>query len=286
MKDIPVRKIKSKQIAPNDITGQLHVKQIDSNGMDQRIHRHDFYYMLIINKGEGKHTIDFKSYEVNHQSIFVLRPGQVHELMLKPGVSGYMIQFSSDFYTPYTEVSQILWRNVKYKTVHQPGAEAFQCLYEMSTIIYREFTGRKTGCIEVIKAALEMLLIQLGRSNTEPGDQLSEISYAQDYLDQFLNLLDANIRTHKRASYYAAALHLSVYQLNAILRKTIDSTTSDAINERIILEAKRYLMATSDQITEIAYFLGYSDVSYFIRFFKKRVGMSPEVFRNMSKSTT
>jgi YesN/AraC family two-component response regulator len=57
-------------------------------------------------------------------------------------------------------------------------------------------------------------------------------------------------------------------------------TASELINEYIILEAKRYLLATPNQIKEIADQLGYEDVSYFIRFFRKQTGYSPEAFRH------
>ena len=78
-------------------------------------------------------------------------------------------------------------------------------------------------------------------------------------------------------------LNLSTYQLNAITKTTLGKTCSDLINEYIILESKRYLLATSNQVNQIAYHLGYEDVSYFIRFFKKHTGYSPETFRHNSK---
>jgi AraC-like DNA-binding protein len=74
-------------------------------------------------------------------------------------------------------------------------------------------------------------------------------------------------------------MNLSSYQLNAITKKTLGKTCSQLINEYILLEAKRYLLATSEQVNQIADHLGYEDVSYFIRFFKKNTGHSPEAFR-------
>jgi AraC-like DNA-binding protein len=75
-------------------------------------------------------------------------------------------------------------------------------------------------------------------------------------------------------------MNLSHYQLNEITKVTVGKTASELINEHIILEAKRYLLATSNQIKDIADHLGYEDVSYFIRFFKKQSGYSPESFRH------
>jgi AraC family transcriptional activator of pobA len=42
---------------------------------------------------------------------------------------------------------------------------------------------------------------------------------------------------------------------------------------------KRCLLATSNQVNQTAYRLGYDDVSYFTRFFKKQSGYSPDAFR-------
>jgi len=78
-------------------------------------------------------------------------------------------------------------------------------------------------------------------------------------------------------------MNLSPYQLNEITKSSIGKTASELINEHIILEAKRYLLATPNQIKDIADHLGYEDTSYFIRFFKKHTGHSPEAFRHNFK---
>jgi AraC-like DNA-binding protein len=91
--------------------------------------------------------------------------------------------------------------------------------------------------------------------------------------------MEAHISKLKQVSQYAEMLHLSSYQLNAITKSMLGKTCSAMIDEHIILESKRYLLATSGQVNQIAYQLGYEDVSYFIRFFKKHTGYSPEAFR-------
>jgi AraC family transcriptional regulator, transcriptional activator of pobA len=59
----------------------------------------------------------------------------------------------------------------------------------------------------------------------------------------------------------------------------LGKTAADLIDDHILLESKRYLLASSNQVNQIAYRLGYDDVSYFIRFFKKHTGHTPEMFR-------
>jgi AraC family transcriptional activator of pobA len=132
----------------------------------------------------------------------------------------------------------------------------------------------------VIKASLHIFFIELIRNRKSKKDSNSVNPYAQEQLEKFLELLEAHISNSKQTSHYAAMLSLSLYQLNAITRATLGKTCSELINECIILESKRYLLATPSQVNQIASYLGYEDVSYFIRFFKKHTGYTPEVFRN------
>ena len=95
--------------------------------------------------------------------------------------------------------------------------------------------------------------------------------------------METNITNNKQVSQYADMLNISTYQLNAITKTSLNKTPSELINEYIILESKRQLLATSNQVNQIADHLGYDDISYFIRFFKKHTEYSPEAFRNNFK---
>ena len=50
------------------------------------------------------------------------------------------------------------------------------------------------------------------------------------------------------------------------------------ISERTILEVKRMLIYSKLNVTQIGEQLGYFDNSYFVRFFKKNVGITPFAF--------
>ena len=51
------------------------------------------------------------------------------------------------------------------------------------------------------------------------------------------------------------------------------------IRQRVLTEAKRQLVFTTEPIHEIAYDLGFSDPSHFARFFRKQTGTTPQDFR-------
>ena len=79
---------------------------------------------------------------------------------------------------------------------------------------------------------------------------------------------------------YAKKMNLTTYQLNAITKEALGKTCSEVISDGVVLEAKRRLLATATQVSQIAWDLGYEDVSYFIRFFKRHTAFTPEAFRN------
>ena len=108
-------------------------------------------------------------------------------------------------------------------------------------------------------------------------------SYTQERFEELTELIEKNIATHKQVSQYADLMHMSAYQLNSITKASVNKSASELITDQVLLEAKRYLLATSDQVKEIADTLGYEDISYFIRFFKKQTGYSPEAYRQNFK---
>ena len=208
-----------------------------------------------------------------------MRPGQVHQLVLQAESTGYLLQFRDEFYFPKNKASNQLLRKASDIDHYQLASDGFKRLLSILTYIFQESVGRSERFEEVIKANLDILFIELiRRQGSKPTEKVS--LYLQERLDKFLELLETHIFTHKQVAQYAEMLNLSAYQLNAIAKATLGKTWSELINEHIILEAKRCLLGTSNQINKTAYRLGYEDVSYFIRFFKKHTGYSPEAFRN------
>jgi AraC family transcriptional activator of pobA len=286
-KNIPIRHIKATQ-NESDFFASFSIRELHDllagKDMIQEIHRHDYFFILALKKGNGNHEIDFTSYRVGDHSVFFMRPGQVHRLSLTAGSKGYLIEFKTDFYHPQDKLSIQLLRKAGHKNYRQFDPTGFKKLQDLFTIIFQEYTNKQENYQEVIKANLGIFFIELSRRGQPPINGKDNINYySQERLEEFLELIETRIAQHKQVSDYAEILNLSPFQLNAITKATLGKTGSELINEFIILEAKRYLLATSNQITQIAYQLGYEDVSYFIRFFKKRTGLSPEVFRRNFK---
>ncbi len=285
IKHIPVRNINSAQ---EPTTGRFSIRKVQDflGGSDlmHELHRHNFFFMLAIQTGEGLHEIDFTPHKVMDRTIFLLRPGQVHQLQLKAGATGYLMEFDKTFYYPSDKASAQRLRKANSKNccLLEPGR--FERLYTVLSNIFGEYTNKQTSYQDAIKANLELFYIEFIRQSHDPKNVETPVNfYAQERYEEFTALLETHVSTHKQVSQYTDLMILSPYQLNEITKTAVGKTASELINEHIILEAKRYLLATRNQIKDVADQLGYEDVSYFIRFFKKHTGYSPDAFRKNFK---
>lgn len=275
--NIPIRHMNQSAKEP-DFSEGFHIRSItdllQGQDMIQELHRHDFFYLLVLNKGAGQHEIDFVPYPIADDSFFFMRPGQVHRIILKADSTGYLIQFSTDFC--YTDSKNL--RKSSQVNHRKVSGDASQRLMKVLDQINQEYLSKLQEFEVVIRANMDILFIELNRQDHNSLVTKTD-TYLQEKLTHFQELLEKHALTHLQVSEYADLLHLSLYQLNTMTKTLLGKTSSELINEHIILEAKRFLLATSNQVNQIAYGLGYTDVSYFIRFFKKHTGYSPEAFR-------
>ena len=83
----------------------------------------------------------------------------------------------------------------------------------------------------------------------------------------------------RTANAFAERLAVHVNHLNKVLKEQTGHTTTKLINGRILQEAKILLKHSDRSVSEIAYSLGFEELSYFSNFFKKQTTMAPIDFR-------
>jgi AraC-like DNA-binding protein len=73
---------------------------------------------------------------------------------------------------------------------------------------------------------------------------------------------------------------VSANTLNQTAKEVLGKTAKELISEKIIQEAKKLLKYATDDISEIAYYIGFEEPTHFIRFFKKQTSTTPKEYRN------
>lgn len=239
-------------------------------------HKHDFYMILVIDKGKGTHTIDFKEHQVKDKMIFFLAPGQAHQWHLDPGTTGFQLMFSAKFLLPGNQ--RFPFFNLTADPVFHLNEWQYLELTQELQAMKKEADHAGELSIELLQSRLQVVMLLLKRWYTV---LLQEQEFTPDnrIINNFLSLLETHYTTNSEVSFYASELSVTPNYLNQVCRKKSGITAGDYIRDRILLEAKRLLTLTHLDIKEIAYTLGFNDTSYFSRFFRKYTDVSPQEFR-------
>ncbi|MGO4294373.1 helix-turn-helix domain-containing protein [Chitinophaga sp. RAB17] len=100
-------------------------------------------------------------------------------------------------------------------------------------------------------------------------------------VEKFKTLVSKNLYEHRSVTYYASLLHITPNHLNKLIKKNTGMPAISLINQMIILEIKVLLLQTDLSVSEIAFGMNFSDVSYFSKFFSKHTHTNPSAFRKM-----
>ena len=84
-------------------------------------------------------------------------------------------------------------------------------------------------------------------------------------------------------AFYAELQHITPRYFSSIIKEKSGQTASRWIVQLVIAEAKRYLESTDLSIKEVAAMLNFPNQSFFGKYFKQHVGMSPNDYRRDSK---
>ena len=77
----------------------------------------------------------------------------------------------------------------------------------------------------------------------------------------------------------ASQLNLSPRYLSDMLKQETGKTAIELIHIYLVNEAKNRLRSDDQRVSDIAYELGFGDLSYFSRLFKKETGITPNQFK-------
>lgn len=286
MESLPIYKInqfqeskRSGRLYANELTNHLKAHEFIT-----KPHKHDFYLLILFTHGRGQHEIDFTTYPIEPGSLFVLKPGQVHNWKLSKDAEGYLFFHTKDYYDlifrdhrledyPFFQNS----RSNPHIFLKERDKEEIEKKF---LEILKEYRSDNYLKYRKICSLLDITYVEITRLHLpEDYSALPKDVYAEKLLN-FESLIEKEFKTLKSPKDYADHLNISAKHLNRICKSIRDKTTSELIANRVVLEARRLLVHGESNITEIASHLGYDDPSYFTRLFKKSSGETPSEFLN------
>lgn len=170
-------------------------------------------------------------------------------------------------------------------------------VYEDQSLIIKEINLKKDNLAHLIITILLILVYytilvmynRKVRKNTEVRIIPYEKIEAQNHEDKELSLIIKAIASEYKNSELTVKdveLETGLYsnKISTILQKHFDVSFKGYLNSIRISEAKRLLLETDWQISEIFYKIGYKNTTHFNRVFKQFNNMTPKEFRVANKA--
>jgi AraC family transcriptional activator of pobA len=246
-------------------------------------HKHSFYHLVFFTSGTGTHFIDFKKYPVHAGMIYFMIPGQAHSWNFEEDPDGYIVNFSKEYfntflYNPdYLERFSFLNGNADKQVITIPDLMRDEIRLTFEKIL-EEGIVKQPFDNDLVRALLLQVFIKVERLTGSIMERHAD-SYNHTLFRNFQLLIAKHYRDLKLPKDYAKLLYITPNHLNALCKDIIGLSAGELIRAQVILESKRLLINLNLSIAEIAGILRFADASYFVKFFKKYEGITPDKFR-------
>jgi YesN/AraC family two-component response regulator len=255
----------------------------------QPVHRLTYYDITLITSGTGFFQIDTHQYNVSEGDVLFSRPGEIRHWDKDKIFDGYALIFEEEFLLSFFNDSLFL----KHLSCFKPGATSKLTL---ECVIYEQILNRiknikheidtyRVKDKHILRALLYETLMLLHRTYTAVHHAPCENrNIVNPRIEKFAGLVNVDFKLHHSTRYYADKLCITPNYLNEIIKDATGSSAKQYIQHKIVQEAKKMLTYTDLQISEIAGELGFDDLSYFIRLFRKQTGFPPLAYKKKVKA--
>lgn len=274
-------------LEPDEATGNKYFRVYSFEGSLPRHsdllipHRKDHYLIVFIRRAGRRQWIDMTPYELKNNTIYFTGPSHVivKEEFVQLWSTG--IAFTPEFLSLQENAALN-----KLPLIQNPqnGHELLlseadiNFVEDMLTRIYIEYQSPSKWQQRMLTAYLTVFLTYLSRLYTEQFKD-GDISVDKLLLKKFQAKINECFRELREVGDYASLLNISAGHLSEVVKTQSGKPAIKHIHERMVMESRRLLFHTNNSLKEIAFDLGFTDASYFNRFFKRETGITPAEYR-------
>ena len=272
----------------NEIVDGFHIDRVVRDytySMDIR-HIHEEYEIYYLLEGERYYFINQQTYLVTPGTLVFIDKEQIHRTgMASAGphhdriVLGIMEEPFSSFLASFGGLQL-----QNFFTLPEEMRPHIQSLLQA---IASELVNKKPGYLLAAMTKLAEFFIAVlrlqpaGPAIPSPAEH-SNPKYQK--VDEVAHYIVEHCTEQISLEDLAGRFYINKFYLSRIFKEVTSFTINDYLNINRIKKAHRLLLETDDSITSIAEQLGYENITYFERVFKKYRNMTPLKYRNYYRS--
>ncbi len=262
-------------------TSDLSVTDIDHKTPYDyhKIHRHTYYEIFLFEHGKGsQQLIDFNTYKVEAQTLYIVAPNQVHLLKRLKGEDGILIQFTPEYLSiAIPSFSADLLFAFKSNPIIKLSDDDFDSLITSFRYLKKLRASNENLKDEKLRHFFSFTIYQiLGILENENID-----SKKNSLTLQFLKLAENQFAELRNIGQYANMLHVSNTKLSVSIKKDLGKTPLQILHNLLTVEIKRLIIIEQLSHKEISHHLNFDSQSSYSRFVYKQLGCNPS---DLSKS--
>jgi AraC-like DNA-binding protein len=248
-------------------------------------HRKDYYLLVFAHRGNSRHWVDMAPYVTRDNTFYIFSPNQLTVKEEPKPMWATALAFTAEFLALQQCASLAKLPLIQNPhNVHEIRLSPDDVRFneEILEKMFSEYTRPNDWSQPMVTAYLTVLLTYLSRLYTEQFER-DPFSMDKLLLKKYQATIDDHFRQLHQVSDYASLLHVSSGYLSEVVKVQSGRSAITHIHDRLVLEARRMLFHTHQSLKEIAFDLGFSDASYFSRFFKRETTLTPAEYRQITR---
>lgn len=236
----------------------------------------DFF---IVTGGYANRQVGINAYEIHKNELLIVPQLQVSTTdFYSENIKGFYCHFSDDFLDDNSLLLNWKLQNgyLNKIIIDNDRTERICQLLIIINEFYRKNWGENK---KLIAQYLRTVISEISSQKTEID--IEKISKKRDITLDYIRLINTNLDKRYTIGELAEKLHITPNHLNKTIKNHLGKSAQSVYNEILLQEAKVLLLQTTKDIGEIAFGLGFSDLSYFGKFFKKLSKQTPLEYRKM-----
>lgn len=245
-----------------------------------------FYSITLVIDGNERVEVNGEGCRLRRGLAICSIPGEVWNFPEGTTMTALNLVFEKDFLLSFFRDPHFL-NQFGYLRADRPspflnlGEELYSRILALYREMRQEIIGREHKDQHILRAMLYETLMLLKRADIEIVSEQSGGGGMplSRFVERFMQLVDDNYAAQHGTQFYAGELCITSNYLNKIVRQALGKSTKAYIESRIMRDACRQLRYTTLSVQEIARRLGYDTPTYFVRSFRKQMGMTPLEYR-------
>lgn len=253
-------------------------------------HRINFYTILFISEGSGHHSIDFKTYDYETGDLFFMTKKQVVSFKINKKAEGFLLFFEEEFlYRNQVQFNELSYSFPFNYGLYSPRINTESNKHSFEALFYSIYQEYNLTCgsstVEILQCLIRVLLLKSKAYSHQLELNNKEVSnLGVSVFIKFQKLLEQPSIGSRNGIYFCKALGVSYKYLNNLCKDLTGKTLEIFIDDSFILKARRELTYGNLNISEIAFNLGFEEVTNFTKYFKKHTNQLPSKFQNEKNS--